>query len=125
MIAVIIVAIVAITLVAMSVLASPVFSALAGLWTLSSRPRGALPARWSSSPWRVLRGDLYVPRYVGAEPVAGALTRTATPISVVDAVAACRTHALQCELCDIQGNVLAVVDPDGTVRVPLGNGGEP
>ena len=73
----------------------------------------------------MLRGDLYVPRYVGPEPVAGALTRTATPISVMDAALACRTHSLQCELCDIQGKVLAVVDADGTVRVPLRKGDEP
>lgn len=75
-----------------------------------------------SDAWRLQRRGHYVARYHGTSPVAAALTALAAPISVRDAIKACRQLGLECDLHDPWGEVVASIDKQGTVRIDVGDG---
>ncbi|APR84877.1 Hypothetical protein A7982_10226 [Minicystis rosea] len=84
-----------------------------GAWTMSSGS-----ARRSLRPpcaHLSLGSTHYLPRFLGRDPTSLALTHTAVPISVVEAAATCRRNGLRCELQDLDGRVVAVIDEHGRI----------
>lgn len=69
--------------------------------------------------WRLRRRGHYIARYHGTSPTALALTALAAPISVRDAIQACKQLGLSCELRDAWGEVIASIDKQGTVRIDV------
>lgn len=98
----------------------------AGAWRFVAGKHGTTLWRLydiGGDEWRVLRGGHYIPRFEGPVPTDAALADLGAPISVREAVKTCRRLGLRCELMDLQGKVIAVVDEHGVVRVsdPIGD----
>lgn len=118
---VVVVALVAGAVGAMAMVWSNAYPTLAGLWTLSAGSKSSMQCRLS--PWRVLIGAHFMPRYEArgcSSDLAATLTKAAGPISVESAAATCQLHSLRCELSNLDGEPIAVIEPDGTVRVYAG-----
>lgn len=90
-----------------------------GIWAMSSGS-ARRPLR-PPCAHLTLGGTHYLPRFLGRDPTSLALTRTAVPISVLEAAATCRRHALRCELLDLDGRVVALIDEHGRLGSHAGS----